>query len=151
MLAAGVKKAEPHALRVAAMISAPILSKPKHVRDTMGWLAAWSLFVATCFAVFVFLIRTPHGPVSSDPEVRLADDHTGEGHSAEVVRHGLPHVEEPASGEHGSAAAEGGGHGDAKPKGKDAKKKADAKKPPAKKKDAKKKPDAQGAEAPAGH
>lgn len=140
------KLGEPHALRVAAMISAPILSKPKHVRDTLGWLAAWSLFVGTCFAVFVFFIRTPPSPVTTDPHVRLADEHASAGHTGEVVRRGVPHAEEPAAAGHGAPAghgeaAGGDGHGEAKPK---TPKKADAKKAPPKKKDAKKKPDAHG-------
>ncbi len=122
---------EPGALRAATMVSAPILSKPKHVRDTVGWMAAWSLFVAVSFAVFIFFVRTPPSPASKDAEVRLADEHAGEGHTGEVVRHGLPTVEERAPAAHGEA----GGHGEAK--GKDAKK-PDAKKASAKKPDAKK-------------
>ena len=146
------KLAEPHALSVAAAISRPLVKRPKHVRDTVGWLAAWSLFVGASFAVFVFFIRTPPSPVSNDPQVRLADEHAGAGHTGEVVRHGLPHIEEPAADAHGaSEGAEAGGHGEAKPKGKDARK-SDAKKSTPKKKETKKKPDAHASEgAPAQH
>ena len=139
---------EPAALRIAAKVSAPILAQPKNVRDTIGWFAAYSLFVGATVAGWAFLVHTPAAPAPADPGVRLADDHSPEGAGGHVVRRGLP----VASDAHGAAdahAAKGDDHGDAHGKAEDSKKqaaskgsskKSDTKKSDTKKSDAKKAP-----------
>jgi hypothetical protein len=129
---------EPAALRLAAKVSAPILAQPKSVRDTIGWFAAYSLFVGATVAGWAFLVHTPAAPAPADPGVRLADEHAPEGAGGHVVRRGLPR-EEPRLGD--SHAAQGDGHAE---KADDSKKQSasygSSKKSDAKKSDAKKAP-----------
>lgn len=134
---------EPAALRIAAKVSAPILAQPKNVRDTLGWFAAYSLFVGATVAGWAFLVHTPAAPAPADPGVRLADDHSPEGAGGHVVRRGLP-VAADAHGAADAHAAKGDDHGDAHGKAEDSKKQAaskgTSKKSDTKKSDAKKAP-----------
>jgi hypothetical protein len=103
-------------LKVCALISAPVASKPAVVRDSIGWLALNSVFLAACLWGYLLLIRTPGGtphapgtydlsqgtlpaPPSPPPPPARAGDAAGHG---------------GASGDHGSSGSKPAG---AKPKG----------------------------------
>jgi hypothetical protein len=104
-------KLEPHALRAAAAISSPLNSKAPSLRDTIGWLGVYTLFVGLTLAVYVrFLHQTP-SPTPAHPGVKLAEKNDHKGAGGEVVR-----TEEQGSAAHGEehGAAEAGGHGAAK-------------------------------------
>lgn len=45
--------------RICAVISAPLLSKPAAVRHSVGWVAANTVFLASCFWVWMVFFRPP--------------------------------------------------------------------------------------------
>jgi hypothetical protein len=127
------RKAEPHAFKIAAAVSQPLNSRPRAFRDTVGWIALYTLFVGLTLWVYVQFIFSPPAPSPLDPEVRLAEEHDRRGAAGEVTRRGKPEAPAAAGGHgppaaegHGEAAAEGHGgeggakaeegHGDAAPK-----------------------------------
>jgi hypothetical protein len=106
------QKLEPHALRAAAAISAPLNSKPRALRDTIGWLGVYTLFVGLTLGVYVRFIHEAPSPAPAHPGVKLADRNDRKGAAGEVVRSDT-HGSDAHGGEHG-AASDAGGHGAAK-------------------------------------
>jgi hypothetical protein len=96
-------KAEPHALRAVATISAPLQSRPRTFRDTLGWLGVYTLFVGLTLLVYVCFIHKAPSPEPAHPGVKLADRNDRKGAAGEVVR----------SDEHGHEGEHGDGHADA--------------------------------------
>ncbi|MCB9845371.1 MAG: hypothetical protein H6811_05245 [Phycisphaeraceae bacterium] len=61
------------ALSVVAAINKPLLTKPRIVRDAVGWLALWTLFLFACAVVYlVFFRHAPTPPESERPGAALA-------------------------------------------------------------------------------
>ncbi len=102
---------------VAKVMAAPLASKPKIVRDTLGWIAASTCFWAAIIWGYLLFLHDPNPAKHEPPPFNFAESK-------------LPQPPAPKAEAH--AAAEG--HGDAHGK-KDAPGKADAKKADAKKKD----------------
>jgi hypothetical protein len=50
---------------VGATLSAPLKNRPQYVRDTVGWFALFTMFMAVCVWAYILLIRSPVAP---DPE-----------------------------------------------------------------------------------
>ena len=61
---AGFAHAEPVALRGAVLVSSPLASRPKIVRDTVGWIGLWTLFLAISVWFTLAFLRS-----STPPEV----------------------------------------------------------------------------------
>jgi hypothetical protein len=91
---AAAKKAEPHALKAAAAVSAPLRDKPRAVKDTIGWLAIYTLFVGLTLLVYVKFIHEPPAPTPTHTPVRLADQSSRKGAAGEVVRHASERADE---------------------------------------------------------
>ncbi len=95
----------PMALAGLAAVSKPLLAKPRVVRDTVGWLAIWTLFLASCVWVYLLFVHKPAPPESRTSPIEL------------VTQERPPAVasgdEAPASSEHTEPAAhaESGGEG----------------------------------------
>lgn len=56
---------KPVAARALMMLSKPLESKPARVRDSIGWVAIWTLFLAVCVWMTV-LLRSPHTPSAGE-------------------------------------------------------------------------------------
>jgi hypothetical protein len=106
---AAAKKAEPHALKAAAVVSAPLRDKPRAVKDTIGWLAIYTLFVGLTLSIYVKFIHEPPAPTPAHTPVRLADQSTRKGAAGEVVRHASEHADKHAN-EHGDSHTDPGAH-----------------------------------------
>lgn len=62
--------------RIAALISAPLHGRPRIIRDTIGWLALWTLFLAACVLMAVVFFRKPQTPdIEANPAGVVAPDH----------------------------------------------------------------------------
>lgn len=124
-LAVATHKLEPTLAKALAPASKPLASKPKVVRDTVGWMAVYTLFVAgTFWAYLIFFYKAPK-PAVAEPGVHLAGKGEPEGAAGEVKRtatgtegggesaEGGEGEHAPAKAEHGEAKAEakGGEHG----------------------------------------
>ncbi len=56
----------PLAARALVLLSKPLEGKPPRVRDSIGWVAIWTLFLAVCVWLTV-LVRSPEAP-ARDPD-----------------------------------------------------------------------------------
>lgn len=65
-------RAEPAALRGAALVSRPLASRPRIVRDTVGWIGLWTLFLAVCVWFTLVFLRTSETPASEAEPTALA-------------------------------------------------------------------------------
>ncbi|MFZ2873681.1 MAG: hypothetical protein WAZ94_04280 [Phycisphaerales bacterium] len=114
--------------RVLTPLSAPLASKPKAVRDSLGWVAANTVFLGGCLWVYIEFVR---------PDPKVAHSHG----SFDFASDQVPPVPQPDHTANDTHAPDGhksdSGHGDskAKPDSHGGDKKAAAKKPDAKKPD----------------
>jgi hypothetical protein len=70
----GVKAArtlKPHGLKLLELISAPLLRKPKPIRDLIGWIALVTLFNAACLWMYVLFFRSAKVPEPTTPVVAV--------------------------------------------------------------------------------
>ena len=61
----------PIALAGLAAVSKPLLAKPRAVRDTVGWLAIWTFFLASCVWVYLLFVHKPAPPESRTSPIEL--------------------------------------------------------------------------------
>lgn len=61
-----VQAAGPLAARALMLLSKPLEGRPPRVRDSIGWVAIWTLFLALCVWLTV-LVRSPQAP-ARDPD-----------------------------------------------------------------------------------
>lgn len=113
----------PVALQALSVLSFPLRNKPRVVRDTVGWLAAWTLFLSGGLWIYVAFFHEPAGPVATAPaldfigaEGKQPRSHSGDDHgSAQATADAEGHSEAGTAEEHGAAAekheAEGSGPG----------------------------------------
>lgn len=99
----------PALARVLAPASKPLASRPKIVRDTVGWMAIYTLFVGGSFWAYLLFFYKPPKPASAEPGIRLALKGEPEGAGGEVER-----VATGTEAKHGEEAAPEGGHAEAK-------------------------------------
>lgn len=96
--------------RAAAILSRPLRNKPKIVRDSIGWLAIFTLFNATGLWGYILLIRKPaiaEAAVSTAADPHSAADQAG--HAAESdAGHG---AKAPAAKDSGHGAKASDSHG----------------------------------------
>ena len=113
----------PVALQALSVLSFPLRNKPRVVRDTVGWLAAWTLFLSGGLWIYVAFFHEPAGPVATAPaldfigaEGKQPRSHSGDDHgSAHATADAEGHGESGAAEEHGAASdkheTEGSGPG----------------------------------------
>lgn len=108
---------KPLVIKVLELISSPLSDKPKYIRDLVGWLALWTLFVSISLWGYVLFFRSAKPPEVVTP-VAAAESESAK-----------------SEGGHGESKS---GHGEKKDAKPDKAKKAPAKKEPPKKEAAKK-------------
>jgi len=100
----------PVSARAAAILSRPLRNKPKIVRDSIGWLAIFTLFNATGLWGYILLIRKPaiaEAAVSTAADAHSAADPAG--HAAKSdAGHG---TKAPAAKDSGHGAKAPDAHG----------------------------------------
>lgn len=127
--------------RALGLFSAPLEGQSRAVRDSVGWVAAWTVFLAGCLWIYLGFVRQPEthqhavknydfvaGELPEPPEPEEAKPAGGHGEKAEAGGHGAA---KEAEGGHGAKKEAEGGHGAKKAEPKKAAKKAEKK--PAKK------------------
>lgn len=127
--------------RALGLFSAPLEGQSRAVRDSVGWVAAWTVFLAACLWIYLGFVRQPEthqhavknydfaaGELPEPPEPEEAKPAGGHGEKAEAGGHGAA---KEAEGGHGAKKEAEGGHGAKKAEPKKAAKKAEKK--PAKK------------------
>lgn len=85
------------------LMSLPILGK-RSLQQSIGWLAAYTVFLATALWIYLMAFHSPQGPVSTSVPSSLH----GDGHGG----HGDEH--DAGQGEDGHGSSGGGGHGGGK-------------------------------------
>ncbi|MCC5823822.1 MAG: hypothetical protein LAT64_08745 [Phycisphaerales bacterium] len=60
-----LKAARPAGARALLALSKPLEGKPTRVRDSLGWIAIWTMFLAVCVWLMM-LMRSPE-PLAADP------------------------------------------------------------------------------------
>lgn len=95
------------ALRVATAANAPFLKLPPVWRQTMGWVALWTVFLGVCVLVYS-AVRPPHGAHASAP----AAEHKAPEHAPEPAPKAAPKKKPEASRKNAKDghADKGGGH-----------------------------------------
>lgn len=68
------RQAEPKLGLAVRTLSKPLEDRPKTVRDSVGWLALWTMFNAVVVWGFVLFIRTPPAPPVTTAPVQLRED-----------------------------------------------------------------------------
>lgn len=64
--------------RVASLASAPLEGRPRIIRDSIGWIAIWTAFLAVCTLMAVVVFRKARTPdVQTTPEVLSAEPDNG--------------------------------------------------------------------------
>ncbi len=53
---------KPLTTATVSVLSAPLASAPRIVRDTVGWFALWTLFLAACVWAYVLFVHKPAKP-----------------------------------------------------------------------------------------
>lgn len=104
-------RAAPIAITGLAAVSKPLEGKPRIVRDTVGWLALWTLFLGGCVWIYILFVHKPapdgHGDaihlVTSDRAPATAAEHGAEKPAADSSHEG-------AGGEGHAPARSGEGH-----------------------------------------
>ena len=72
-----ITKGGPSGAKVVLMLSKPVASKPAMVRDSIGYVAIWTIFLATILWVYAMFFRTSPTPIPSQAPTRVvmpADD-----------------------------------------------------------------------------
>jgi hypothetical protein len=107
-------------LALCAAASAPLKSKPQHIRDLVAWVALCQLFLGVCVWTYVLFIRSPEAPIPSllPTKAEGGGEHADAGHGEKKDTHGKKDAH---------AKADKGGHGKSEPK-KDSHAKAEPKK-----------------------
>lgn len=121
LIAAAVQKAaSPVALQVMAGISAPLAGRSRAVKDTVGWLALWTAFLAVTLWTYILFFHKPQVPPASGTPIGLVDEKGkpkavahAEGATPAEGEHAKPESEGPASGGTAKPAAKpaAGDHG----------------------------------------
>lgn len=70
---AAAKHAGPAVAEAALAVSKPLREKPKSVRDTVGWIALYTAFLAMCLWVFALGFRSPPPADVGDSGVRMVN------------------------------------------------------------------------------
>ncbi len=73
-LAKVIAGAAPVALSGLATVSAPLLKQPRIVRDTLGWIALWTIFLAACVWVYALFVHKPAPPESAREAIELVTE-----------------------------------------------------------------------------
>lgn len=110
------------ALGVLAPMSAPLANKPA-VRDSIGWVAACTVFSAGTLWAYALVLRKPPAPAGAAAPIVIDDGHAAHGaggHGAHAEESHAGGGEHGVAGEHAGAAGHAvhgasaaGGHGDA--------------------------------------
>ena len=74
MLTTLTVKAAPLGEKVARLMSAPLNSKPKAVRDLIGWAGLITVFYAACLWFVVLFLRSPQVPMAEGVPTGLVAD-----------------------------------------------------------------------------
>lgn len=96
--------ASPVALRAMGVLSRPLMNKPRITRDTVGWLAVWTLFLSGALWVYVLFFHEPAGPVATAPAMEFVGPegkHKAAAHESEAASH-----QEASATEHAKTADE---------------------------------------------
>jgi len=70
---AGYARTEPVALRGAVLVSSPLAKRPKIIRDTVGWIGLWTLFLAICVWFTLAFLRSSASPEIDAEPTALAE------------------------------------------------------------------------------
>lgn len=78
-----LRRAEPAAKQVAALASKPLEGRPPVIRQSIGWLAIWTAFLAMCALMASLMFRAPVAPETEAEPSTIDVPHEGEGEPAE--------------------------------------------------------------------
>lgn len=65
------RKAAPVVAEAVLAVGKPLREKPKSVRDTVGWIAIYTAFLALCLWIFALGFRSPSPPDVGDSDARV--------------------------------------------------------------------------------
>ena len=65
------QRAAPALADAVLAVGKPLREKPKSVRDTVGWIALYTAFLAICLWIFALGFRSPSPPEVSDSAARV--------------------------------------------------------------------------------
>jgi hypothetical protein len=82
------EKATPVGVKVLAVLSKPIEGQSATVRDSLGWVAVWTLFNAACVWGFVVFFQKPPEMAVPHDAARIASDESAAGHGDAAAAHG---------------------------------------------------------------
>lgn len=108
----------PRLRRALGLLSAPLADQPRVVKDSVGWVAAWTVFLAACLWVYLGFVRQPQTHQQTVGSYNFS--------AGELPEAPEPADAKPAAAEHAEKASEG--HGEKAPEGEHGAKKPDAKK-----------------------
>jgi len=57
-----------------AAMSAPLSGRPRIIRDTVGWFAMWTMFLAACVWAYLLFVHQPATPGANTPPIGLVTD-----------------------------------------------------------------------------
>ncbi|MBL4697638.1 MAG: hypothetical protein JKX70_02270 [Phycisphaerales bacterium] len=66
-----ITKGGPTGAKVILLLSKPVASKPAVVRDSIGYIALWTIFLATVLWVYTMFFRTTPTPIPSQAPTRV--------------------------------------------------------------------------------
>lgn len=130
VLKRGASAASEPARIALGLVSAPLIGK-RSLQQSIGWLAAYTVFLATALWIYLMAFHSPTGPVATSVPSALHGDGHGGGHDdapdgdghdgASEDGHGAgDHASDsPGAGDHGSESKQGaksGGSGHGEPK-----------------------------------
>lgn len=78
-----LRRAEPAAKQVAALASKPLEGRPPVIRQSIGWLAIWTAFLAMCALMASLMFRAPDAPETEAEPSTIDVPHEGEAEPAE--------------------------------------------------------------------
>jgi len=71
------RAATPRLRRGAEIMSRPLANRPQIVRQTVGWFALWTLFIAACVWATLAFFRVPPAPAGAVPNAPTLENPSG--------------------------------------------------------------------------